>query len=217
MGELISLAARRRAGSPDPLAGGAPRGCVALAFDLASPCTYLVAERADRLVDDLAWRPVLMPGRKPAAASPAERERVQRRAAALHLPLVWPEHADMGARGAMRIAAHAAEQGRARAFVLAATRLAFCGGFDLDDPDVLLEAAAAANLRLRDCLAAATDEARDAALLDAGRRLAARGADRLPAMLVAHRVFCGEDRLAEAVAAARADAWELHRRRAGGR
>ena len=41
---------------------------------------------------------------------------------------------------------YAAQQGRGAAFVLAATRLAFCGGFDLDDLEILAEAAAAAGL-----------------------------------------------------------------------
>ena len=42
---------------------------------------------------------------------------------------------------AMRVAHYAAQQGRGGAFVLAATRLAFAGGFDLDDLEILTEAA----------------------------------------------------------------------------
>ena len=53
---------------------------------------------------------------------------------------------------AMRVAHYAAQQGRGGAFVLAATRLAFAGGFDLDDLEILTEAAAAAGLRLDGCL-----------------------------------------------------------------
>jgi 2-hydroxychromene-2-carboxylate isomerase len=137
------------------------------------------------------------------------------RAAALRLPLVWPElHASRG-RGAMRAAAYAAEEERGGAFVLAAARLAFCGGFDLDDPDVLIEAAAAANLRLDGCLAAVSDPGRDVAMLETGRRLVGQGLDRLPGMVVGRRTFSGEDRLVEAVAAARADAWDLRRRALG--
>ena len=41
----------------------------------------------------------------------------------------------------MRAAHYASQQGRGAAFVLAAGRLAFCGGFDLDDPELLAEAA----------------------------------------------------------------------------
>ena len=43
------------------------------------------------------------------------------------------------------------------AFVLAATRLAFCGGFDLEDPEILAEAAAAAGIVLDDYLQASRD------------------------------------------------------------
>ena len=52
-------------------------------------------------------------------------------------------------RQAMRVAALAAEQDRAAPFVLAAGRLAFCGGYDLDDPETIAEAAAAAGARAR--------------------------------------------------------------------
>src|SRR3712207_6951120 len=43
-------------------------------------------------------------------------------------------------------------------------RLAFCGGYDLEDPEVLGEAAAAAGIGLDDCLRAARDEGRDGAM-----------------------------------------------------
>ena len=79
------------------------------------------------------------------------------RAPQLRLPLVWPEHFPREVPAAMRAAAYAAEQGRGGEFVLAAGRLAFCGGFDLDDPEILAEAAAAAGIPLDDCLRAAGD------------------------------------------------------------
>ena len=56
----------------------------------------------------------------------------EERAAALRLPLEWPERWPMPVPAAMRVAHYAAQQGRGGAFVLAATRLAFAGGFDLD-------------------------------------------------------------------------------------
>jgi 2-hydroxychromene-2-carboxylate isomerase len=67
-----------------------------------------------------------------------------------------------GSREVARVAALAGEFGRAATFVLAAGRLAFCGGFDLDDTDVLIEAAAAAELDRDAALAAAADARRDA-------------------------------------------------------
>ena len=102
----------------------------------------------------------------------------------------------------MRVAALAVERGRAAEFALAASRLAFCGGYDVDDPEILAEAAAAAGLGLSECLRAAGEAAPRrpagagrAAAAEPGRRRAA-GARRRPAL------FCGEHRLAEAAAAA---------------
>ena len=103
----------------------------------------------------------------------------------------------------MRVASRAAEGGRGAAFVMAATRLAFCGGFDLDDPEILAEAAAAAGLVLDDTLLAARDEGRDGAIEDAGRALLAAGADRLPAVRIGRALYWGESRVAEALTAAR--------------
>jgi 2-hydroxychromene-2-carboxylate isomerase len=103
----------------------------------------------------------------------------------------------------MRVAACAAESGRGAAFVLAASRLAFCGGFDLDDPEILAEAAAAAGVVLDDCLRAARAESRDGEIECAGRALLAAGADRLPALRVGRALYWGEERVGDAVTAAR--------------
>ena len=72
---------------------------------------------------------------------------------------------------------------------------------DLDDPEILAEAAAAAGIGLHATLDAARDAGRDGPIEDAGRLLLASGADRLPALRVGRMLFCGEDRLAEAAAA----------------
>ena len=94
----------------------------------------------------------------------------------LRVPLLWPE-GDLGAAttAAMRVASFAAERGRAAAFAQAAMRLAWCGGFELDDPEVLAEAAAAAGLGLDDALAAAGDVAHDGPMEMTARRLLAAG------------------------------------------
>src|SRR5205807_4430372 len=133
-------------------------------------------------------------------ADPGARENAERRADALDLPLVWPERVPHEGRAALRAAAYAAERGRGAAFTLAACRLAYCGGFDLEDPEVLAEAAAAAGLGLDGCLRAAGDIARDGPLEAAGRRLLAAGADRLPAVRIGRTLICGEERLGEAAA-----------------
>jgi len=123
------------------------------------------------------------------------------RAALLGLPLMWPDEPPRAVRGAMRVAALAAELGCGAAFVLAASRLAFCGGFDIDEPDILAEAAAAAGIGLREALAAAGDVGRDGAIEQAGLALLTAGALQLPAMRVGRLLFCGEQRLHEAAAA----------------
>ena len=95
----------------------------------------------------------------------------------------------------------AAEHGRAAEFVLAASRLAFCGGYDVDDPEILAEAAAAADLGLDECLRAAGELRRDGPMEQAALRLLAQGADVLPVIVVGRTLFCGEHRLPEAAAA----------------
>ncbi|HEV2814103.1 MAG TPA: DsbA family protein, partial [Solirubrobacteraceae bacterium] len=190
---MVSLADARIAraeghGGQPRAAGRSPR--VTFYFDLSSPFTYLAAERVDRLFPNLVWRPVL---EEILQTPPPDVTVAEDRAHALGLPLVWPELGPASVRPAMRVASLAAEQGRAAPFALAATRLAFCGGFELDHPEVLAEAAAAANLGLEDCLSAAGDLGRDGPMEEAARRLLAHGADRLPAVRVGRTLFAGED------------------------
>ncbi len=227
MGQLIDLstaratqAARRgrhvAPGAPasapaGPLGAGESGEAATFWLDVASPFTYLATERVERVHGELRWRPVLghlVPGTAswegPGGA--AARAHAERRAEALRMPLVWPERSLSRARAVTRAAAHAAEHDRAGAFVLAAGRLAFCGGFDLDDPEVLAEAASAAGLVVEDCLSAASDTARDVEIETATRCLAAAGVDGLPVLQLGGRLFCGEERLAEAAEKARVSA-----------
>jgi 2-hydroxychromene-2-carboxylate isomerase len=200
LGELISLAARRAAragiGTP-PL-----RPRVSFYFDLLSPWTYLAAERVERQFVGVRWRPVVPDVLAPEESDEDARRVVELRAEQLRMPLVWPDTWPSAGRSAMRVASLAAERGRAAPFVLAASRLAFCGGYDLDDPEALAEAAAAAGLGLEESLKAAGDLRRDGPLERAGLRLLAQGADGLPVFVVGHVLFCGEGRLGEAVAMA---------------
>jgi 2-hydroxychromene-2-carboxylate isomerase len=200
LGELISLAARRaaRAGTGTPPV----RPRVSFYFDLLSPWTYLAAERVERQFVGVRWRPVVPDVLAPEESDEDARLAVELRAEQLRMPLVWPDTWPSTGRSAMRVASLAAQHGRAAPFVLAASRLAFCGGYDLDDPEALAEAAAAAGLGLDESLKAAGDLRRDGALERAGRRLLAHGADELPVFVVGHVLFCGERRLGEAAAMA---------------
>jgi len=210
MGDLVQLErVRRRRERVTRRRGAAP---AFFYFDLACPFSYLAAERVERLFARVVWRPVLGDGIHrgdpwaDALRAAAARAAAERRAAELRVPLVWPERDGAGAGAslpAMRVSSFAAQQGRAAAFALAAGRLKWCGGFELDDPEVLAEAAAAAGLGLEDALHAAGDVGRDGAMEAAARRLLAAGADRLPAVVAGRRLFAGELRMGEAAAAAR--------------
>ena len=209
MGDVIMLSERREAlrrRGTGPLRG---RSRAQFFFDLSCPFTYLVAERVERAFDDVTWTPASAAalGRSwlaaDAVAAAAVRRVAEERAAALRMPLIWPERFPADTPAAMRVAALAADVGRGAAFVLAATRLAFCGGFDLDDPEILAEAAAAAGVVLDDCLGAARDEARDGEIERSGRALLAAGADRLPALRVGRALYWGERRVGDALVAAR--------------
>src|SRR3954452_6822991 len=217
MGDVISLeerraALRQRGALPGAQSGVAGPARAELFFDLSCPFSYLATERVERVLDDVLWTPASTTALRAGslATDPDQMERVrraaERRAIELRLPLVWPERFPADVPAAMRAAAYASEQGRGAAFALAAGRLAFCGGFDLDDPEILAEAAAAAGIGLDGCLAAVGELRRDSAIEAAGRRLLSAGANRLPALRVGRALFWGEDRVAEAAAAARVEA-----------
>lgn len=209
MGEVISLAERREARRKRTAGRMRERSRAQFFFDLSCPFTYLAAERVERAFDQVIWTPASSDAlrRSALADDPLHAATVRRaaeeRAAGLRMPLVWPERFPIEVTAAMRVAACAAEGGRGAGFVLAATRLAFCGGFDLDDPEILAEAAAAAGLVLEDCLEAARDSGRDEPIESAGRALLTAGADRLPALRIGRALYWGEPRVGTAVTAAR--------------
>jgi 2-hydroxychromene-2-carboxylate isomerase len=211
MGEVIRLAERRQARRERPRTRPASLRAEFL-FDLACPFTYLAAERIERAFDDVTWTPASATALRRSSLADDEvggaaiRAAAEERAAALRLPLVWPENWPAEVPAAMRVAALGAQTGRGAAFVLAAGRLAFCGGFDLDDPEILAEAAAAAGLGLDACLHAAGDRSHDGKIEAAGRRLLAVGADRLPALRIGRALYWGETQVADAAAAARIQA-----------
>lgn len=159
-------------------------------FDLASPYTYLVAERVERRIGDAVWRPAVM--RTPLARGDEVLAAAQCRAQALRMPLVWPERFPSRVPSAMRVATYANEQGLGSRFAVAAGRLAFCGGFDLEDPDILAEAAAAAGVDVDGALLAARDPRRDHQIDMAGRAIGHAGGTTLPALEHERHLYCGE-------------------------
>src|SRR5687768_14265942 len=209
MGEVIRLADRRQARRLGPRQR---RIRVEFLFDLACPFTYLAAERVERAFDTVTWTPASSTALRAGSLASDEvalagvRTAAEQRARELRLPLIWPESWPADVPAAMRVASYAAEAGRGAAFALAAGRLAFCGGFDLDDPEIIAEAAAAAGLGLDACLHAAGDRRRDGAIEASGRRLLAAGADRLPALRIGRALYWGESQVCDAAAAARLQA-----------
>jgi 2-hydroxychromene-2-carboxylate isomerase len=173
----------------------------AFVFDLACPFSYLAAERVERLLGDVEWVPV------PGDALPGSGEdpevvvaRATTMAAAARLPLVWPDQFPAPVPRAMRAALYAAEIGAGARFVLAASRMAFCGGFDLEKPSVLADVAAAARISAPDLVAAAGEEWRDEELRATAASLSSQSIRELPVVGVQGRWFDGVGGVTEAAA-----------------
>ena len=175
-------------------------------FDLTCPFSYLTAEKVERALGDVEWIPadagVLREGEPPRDLE-AMRAAAEWRALELRLPLVWPERFPASCPSTMAAATRAAEVGACRRFALAASRLAFCGGFDLEDPEILAEAASAAGIHPGECLAAARESQRGEILRATSLGLRSRGVRELPAIRVGQRWFAGESALDEAAALVR--------------
>ncbi|HWF72751.1 MAG TPA: DsbA family protein [Solirubrobacteraceae bacterium] len=178
-------------------------------FDPSCPFSYLAAERVERRFAAVKWIPVSAaalgtdePWSDPRVAR-LLRVLAERRAAELRLPIVWPDHFPPAGTSVLRVAVHAVEAGAGAAFALAASRLAFCGGFELEDPVVLVEAAAAAGIGIDACLEAIENAEHERPLAANARGLMAMGVTQLPAFGVGPRWFAGEASLGEASAWAR--------------
>ena len=195
-------------------------------FDLASPLSYLAAERAlDVLPEPAEWQPVLLSelvldGRAETAAerpnhvdAPREfgpealRAEVERRAQALGLqPMRWPQPFPFDSTFAMRVATYARSIGRAVAFAQAAFRQAYAGGRNLEEPDSVLIAAAACEMHPAAVLKAAELRSTDGELRKQTARAARAGVRTLPAVLVEDHVYAGEAALERAATHMRANA-----------
>ncbi len=194
MGELIHFPVHRTERSR-PHVEAPP----AFFFDVADPMSYLAAERVERTLGDVEWVPVdgsaLIDVRLGRSEMARLRAVAETQARALRLPLVWPERFPVRAPVALRAAAFACELGAGPAFALALSRLVFCGGFDLEDPETLAEAAAAAAVPLGACLEAARESWRDEELRELARMLRADGVVGLPAFRIDGRWLDGESGL----------------------
>jgi 2-hydroxychromene-2-carboxylate isomerase len=197
VGQLINLA-QARADRSRP-----SHSAAAFYFALDCPISYLAAERVERAFGEIDWFPVAGPAHSlgvpcsPAQSIRRTAERLtiaERRAEELRLPLVEPERFPVeDPRPAARAAVFAADRGAARQFAVAAARLAFCGGFDLEDPELIGEAARAAGLAPHEAIAASQDPGHDAVLDATARGMLARGVTSGPAIRIGQRWFEGLD------------------------
>ena len=149
MATIIDLDAARRLRR----GGARPR----YLFDLASPWTYLTAAAVAEVVPAAEWVPVV----GLSAQRRVDPVDVERHARELGVRFVWPQDGMPAGRHAARLAALAVEQDLGAAFALAASRLAYGWGRDLDSLDVLAEAAGASGVKLADTLDAVFDVRRD--------------------------------------------------------
>ena len=185
-------------------------------FDLGSPYAYLAAERVSGLFTEAGleqpeWRPILLGGlfqrfgRDSWANGPGRAEgmaEVERRASAYGLaPIVWPDPWPGNTLTAMRVATFAKQTGRTVSFALAGFRQAFAAGRDLSDPDNVMIAAAACELHPKALTKAVQTEGVKSALREATEEAGDLGVKGVPALVVGERVFWGDDRVEEAIAA----------------
>jgi 2-hydroxychromene-2-carboxylate isomerase len=189
MGDLIDLQLRRTRRAQ------AVRLEPVFYFDVTSPMSYLAAERVERSLGQIDLVAIdgsaLRGGDADVIDNALTRAGAELQAQAMRLPLVWPEPFSDGGVRARRAASFACELGAGAAFALAAGRLAYCGGFDLDDPETLAEAAAASGVPLTACLEAAAETWRDDELRELGRTLWAEGVSEVPVISVGKHWFRG--------------------------
>jgi 2-hydroxychromene-2-carboxylate isomerase len=178
-------------------------------FDLASPLAYLAAERVLHVFPGpLEWQPVLareLPGverfdaPRCAAEEQIQRDEIARRARELGLqPLRWPDPFPFDSSLAMHVATYAKSIGRAVPFAQAAFRQAFAGGHALEDPDVVLIAAAACEMHPSAVLRGAELRSVSQQLAAATNSAGSAQIKEIPAFVVQGDLFLGERALEDA-------------------
>ena len=183
----------------------------AFVFGAMSPYSWFAAERVEALVGPVRWWPVFAGGLFKSRGTPSwglTEERAgkladcEARAARHGLgPIVWPDPWPTVDLKIARALIRAGDEGATRELALAAMRLAFREGGDLDRADTIAEAARRAGLDPQAILAAIGGDdvkARTRAATDEAFALGVRG---IPTLVAGDRLFFGDDRLEEAAAA----------------
>lgn len=190
MGEVILLT--ERLGARSRLS----RDRAAFFFALDCPLSYIVAERVERQLGDVDWVPVLGAGLTGGARPAGIRERFELAAIeanGLRLPLVEPDAFPSDPVPITRACVYAAAAGAGREFALAAMRMAFCGGYDITELEVIAEAADAAGLTVESVLAAAADPAHERPIARTVGALRRRGITSAPVVRTWGSWFHGID------------------------
>ncbi len=189
-------------------------------YDFSSPYSYLAAERISGLfaeagVEQPEWQPISFghvlktTGREPWSFEEDRRAHfaeIQRRADERGLPeVVYPEGwpIENYSLKPVRAAIYAKETGRVVSFSLACFRQVFAAGRDMSDVDNVLIAAAACELHPNAVLKGIETRSVKEALRTATEKALERGVVGIPTVAVGTDLFWGDDRLEEAVEAAR--------------
>ena len=183
----------------------------AFVFGAMSPYSWFAAERVEALLGPVRWWPVFAGGlfRSRGRPSwgltderPGQIAECEARAERHGLgPIAWPDPWPTVDLKIARALIRAGDDGATRELALAAMRLAFREGRDLDEVETIAEAARRAGLDPSAIVAAIDDDdvkARTRAATDAAFALGVRG---VPTIVVEGQLFWGDDRLEEAARA----------------
>ena len=181
MGDLVSLSERLADRTR------APQASVSVFFAPGCPISYLVAERVERILGEVDWIPVLSLG----GVTDELLAEACAQARALRLPLQMPDDPSADPLPLTRAACLASQSGVGARFGLAAARLIFCGGYELDDPQVIEEAADVAGLSVSAVRRAVAQDRFDPTLQATAAGLARHGVQVTPVIRVGQRWFQG--------------------------
>jgi len=180
-------------------------------FAAMSPYSWLAAERIEVVLPGARWRALFAGGLFKIAGRTswgftehraAEIEECERRAERYGLGTIrWPERWPTNDLRVARAMTYADSRGELRGFALAAMRLAFLDGCDLEEPGSVAKAASRAGLDGGEMERAVEDPAVKSALRELTEGAAARGVFGVPTVAIGEQLFWGDDRLEEAASA----------------
>ena len=172
----------------------------------------MAAERIGSVLPEADWRPIFFGGLLKLNGRTSwffsdEREsrmaEIEERAARYGLPpITWPTRMWTDLLGLARAATVAKREGREVPFSLAGFRAIYAEGRDASEPAELRRVAADAGLDPDAVLSAIGDQGVKDELRHHTEEAHRKGVPGVPAVVVGHRVFWGDDRLAEAAASA---------------